>query len=130
MKVPLIDERRGEFFRRNTRPLKELLPFYERDGVGYVHRARSATMHYRDDGVHTHTSVSFWCGAAGFLYPAGKQPKKHAPARMLNEPSPGRLVCATCQARAYGSGQVGNGRLGDEFVKYRPHTEFFPRGRR
>lgn len=128
MKVQLIDERHCDWYRRTSLPLKELLPFYEREGTGYVHRARSASMHYYE-GAYTHTSVSFWCGAAGFLYAAGERPKKHAPAAMAEKPTAGRVVCATCEARAHGAGQVGHGKLGGHFVKYRPHAEFFPRGR-
>lgn len=125
-KVQLLDEWRGDWFRRNTRPVKQLLPFYERDGAGYVHRARSCHMHYDDDGTHTHTSVKFWCGACGFLYPKGKQNRKHLSARMTDTVSAGRVVCATCEGRAHGAGQVGDGRIAGRFAKYSPHREFFP----
>lgn len=125
-KVQLISEKRGDWFARSTRPLKALLPFYQREGGGYVHRARSADMHYDDDGTRTHTSVKFWCGTHGFLYPPGKQQKKHRPAIMTASPDPCRVICATCEGRAHGAGQVGDGKLAGRFAKYRPHSEFFP----
>lgn len=123
-KIPLIRERSGEWFRRSTRPISASLPFYEREGSGYVHRVRSAHMHY-DDGKHTHTSVTFWCGGHGFLYPGGKRGKNKSPAAAVSEPSPGRVVCATCEGRAIGSGQLGEHKIGPNFVKYRPHSPFF-----
>lgn len=126
MKVKLVREQRGYWYHRNTKPISASLPFYEREGGGYVHRVRSAHLHYDENGTHTHTSVSFWCGAAGFLYPKGRQNKKHAPAYMAESPSPGRVICATCQGRAHGAGQVGDGRLGNTFVRYKPHGDFFP----
>ena len=126
MKVQLLNDLKGDWLRKSTKPLKSCKPFYQRECAGYVHRARSSHMHYDWDGKHTHTSVTFWCGAYGFLYLDGLRPRKHAPAQLVDAPSPGRIVCATCQARAHGSGQVGNGRLGDEFVKFTPRADFFP----
>lgn len=127
MKVPLLKESHGDFFAKSTKPISASLPFYQREGGGYVHRARSGYLHYDNQGRNTHTSISFWCGATGFLYPKGKQDPKKSPASMVESPNPGRVVCATCQARAHGSGQVGTGKLGDEFVKFHPRPPFFGR---
>lgn len=128
MKVQLLRERRGDFYARSTKPVSASLPFFEREGWGYVHRVRSAHMHYDSGGKWTHTSVKFWCGQHGFIHPTGARlPRGQSIARMVLEPSPGRVVCATCQARAHGSGQVGTGKLGDEFVKFTPRADFFAR---
>ena len=124
-KIPLIRERRCEFFRRCTKAISSSLPFFEREGSGYVHHVRSACLHYDDAGKITHTSVTFWCGSYGFLYPKGKQSRNKAPASMVAEPTAGRLVCATCAGRAVGSGQLGEHKIGPNFVKYRPHSPFF-----
>ena len=130
-KVPLVCERTGDWFRRFTKPVSSSLPFYEREGFGYVHRVRSSHLHYDDNGRLTHTSVRFWCGSHGFLYPPGRKCRKHAPAAMRSRPSDGRVVCAACEGKAIGSGQTGAGKIGRNFVKFKPHSPFFggkPRG--
>lgn len=129
MKVPLIACRTAKIplFAPITKVVSESLPYYQREGDGYVHCARTVTMHYdRRNLALTHTSVEFWCGGHGFLYPTGKQSRRggRLPAVMLAEPSPGRVVCATCEGRAIGSGQFGNSKVGEHFVKYRPHRPF------
>jgi hypothetical protein len=128
-KIPLIRERHSAFYRETTKPLTSTLPFYERDGGGYVHRVRSGDMHYfRDTGKLTHTTVQFWCGAGyASIYPASKQPKRkgRVPGRLVREPSLGRVVCATCEGRAIGSGQLGEHKIGPHSVKYKPHSPFF-----
>ena len=127
MKVQLIRENRGDFYAKSTKPTSASLPFYQTFASGYVHRVRSAHMHYDAKGKHTHTSVKFWCGQHRFLYPKNVEDK--ATGAMVESPDMGRVVCATCQARAHGSGQVGTGKLGSHFIKYRPRPEFFPKGR-
>lgn len=124
MKVALIDERRPEFYRQSTVPLQAALPFYQRDGEGYVHRVRSGHLHYHA-GEHTHTSIHFWCGATGFIYPAGKQARKHRPAIITATPNPSRAICATCEGRAVGSGQVPGRAADGRVTSYRPHVGFF-----
>lgn len=124
MKVALLREKGAAFIRHCTKPISATLPFFQRDGEGYVHRVRSGMMHYDRAGLFTHTSIHFWCGTHGFLYETGKRPRKHAYASLVTEPQAGRVVCATCEARAIGAGQVGNGKVGDHFVKFRPHVGF------
>jgi hypothetical protein len=127
MKVALVNERKSEHFWKSVTPIKQCLPFYERKGDGYVHRVRSGTHHrlLSKDGSLTHSAYHFWCGATGFIYPSGKQNRKKKPARLVSEPSNGRAVCATCEARAIGSGQIGSGKIGENFVKYKPHADFY-----
>lgn len=126
MKVLLIQERRSPQYWRGSTPIKRCLPFYERNGEGYVHRVRSGAHHYiRKDGRMSHSSYHFWCGATGFIYPAGKQNRKKKPAMLVTEPTAGRVVCATCEARAIGSGQLSSAKIGGHFVKYKPHGDFF-----
>ena len=126
MKVALLNERHCSWYSRSTAKIKTMLPFYQREGNGYVHRVRHADSHYDGKtGLLRHTSVGFWCGSHGFIYPAGKWNRKHAYAVVCSQPSLGRVVCATCEARAIGSGQVGSGKIGDHFVKFRPRSDFF-----
>lgn len=120
MKVQLLKQPVPDFFKGRVRHVTSTLPFYEREDGGYVHRLRSAWMHYDDDGKYRHTSYHFWCGQLGST-------SKKKKGRLTDEPSSGRVVCATCQARAHGSGQVGTGKLGDEFVRFRPRPPFFGR---
>jgi hypothetical protein len=125
-KVTLLRERHCDWYMRKSKRVAKMLPFYEREGKGYVHRVRSATHHYDyDTGELRHTSVSFWCGLGGFLDPAGREGKtRRNPAKVCSTPSPGRVVCATCEGRAIGAGQVEGNKIGDHFVKFRPHAEF------
>lgn len=137
MKVPLIACRltKRADFADVTRAVAASLPYYQREGDGYVHCAREVTLHYdRRSGALTHTSVAFWCGGHGFLPPPG-QPMRlgrggRKPAMMVAEPSPGRVVCATCAGRGIGSGQHGIAKVGENFVKYRPRDPFIPSRRR
>lgn len=124
MKVALLREKLGDFGRGQLKPISATLPFFQRDGEGYVHRVRSALMHYDRHGAFTHTSVHFWCGTHGFLYEPGKRPAKHAHAQLMTEPTPGRVVCATCEGRAIGAGQVVGNKIGEHFVKFKPHVGF------
>ena len=111
-----------------TKAVSESLPYYQPEGEGYVHCARPVTMHYdRRSGALSHISVSFWCGGNNFLPAHGPMKRKRGgrkPAIMVSEPSPGRVVCATCAGRAIGSGQLGSAKMGDTFIKYRPHRPF------
>lgn len=124
MRVTLLRERAPEFVEPCLTPIKATLPFYQREGEGYVHRVRSGWLHRDWDGKFQHTSIHFWCGAYGFLYEPGKRPRKHAAASLVTEPSPGRIVCATCEGRAIGSGQVASSKIGGHFVRFRPHVGF------
>lgn len=127
MKVTLLRENCADFGRDRIRAITATFPLYQRDGEGYVHRVRSGWMHYNRDGLFTHTSIRFWCGANGFLYEAGKRPPKHAPASLVSQPQPGRVVCATCEGRAIGSGQIAGNKIGEHFVKFKPHVGFHAR---
>lgn len=117
--VPLLREKWPTFGRENRKSLVSSLPFYERDGDGYVHIVRSGSMHYRN-GRFSHTSISFWCGQSGFLEPA----KGRKPARLLEAPSPGREVCATCIGRSLGAGQSGNPNINGQAVRFTPRAKF------
>lgn len=124
-KVRLLREKEPAWHREFVVPLTSSLPFFQRDGDGYVHRVRSSRLHLSPKtGEHTHTSVTFWCGQLGFLYPEGKWNPKHKKASVLAEPSPWRLVCATCEGRAIGAGQVDSHKIGGRIVKFKPHVEF------
>lgn len=132
MKVALLSCKlsRNPFIGSCVRPIAEMLPYYQREGDGYVHRVRSANMHYQrlhHGGAYTHTAATFWCGSYGFVYPDGKARRRQKLGVLLAEPSPGRVVCATCEARAIGAGQDGQHKINGKFVKYRPHDAFIPR---
>lgn len=126
-KVLLLRQRHGDFYMRNVKRVAMMLPLFERDGgKGYTHRVRAAEQHYIDNKL-SHTSVTFWCGGGGLLAPNGSLMKRYQKSRVCSEPSLGRVVCATCEARAIGAGQVGAGKINGCFVKFKPHVDFMPR---
>lgn len=93
-KVPLIPYR-VEGWVRPDRPhplvIKRALPFVQRNPANYVHRPRSA--HAWPGG---RIAVDAWCGQI-----------LQAP-RFLAAPPEGAVICATCEGRAVGSGQLGS----------------------
>jgi hypothetical protein len=123
MKVPLFPLRRHsdpkQFGFEKMLVLKESLPFYEREGAGYVHRVRDVTVHYKGEKSQSkisHVSVQFWCGACGFTGPK----RGRSAAAIVETPSNNRPVCATCEGRAIGSGQLGSREIAGREVSFRP----------
>lgn len=107
-KVVLARSRPCPWYDRRTAALSSSLPFWQTANGGYVHMVRAAHVHYDDQGRIRHTSYTFWCSGTGFLLPHGKTFSRRGsrgPGELRAEPSPGRVVCATCIGRAIGSGQ-------------------------
>lgn len=109
-KVVLARERSCPWFERTTTELRASLPYWQPDNGGYVHMVRSARIHHGDDNKAglRYTTYKFWCGGGGFLYPPSVPVNRRGGrgiGMLLAEPSPGRVVCATCIGRAIGSGQ-------------------------
>lgn len=122
-KVQLLAERHCPFVRKSVKPLTSCLPYYQREDDSYVHCVRSGNMHYGSDGKFMHTYLHFWCGQGSSL--TKKRRRGRVPGELVAEPSPGRTVCATCEGRAIGSGQHGEGKIGPNTVRYSPHSKFF-----
>lgn len=75
------------------------LPFVESGAGEYTHRTRQLTVH--SILGKTHMAVRAWCGMTLLISP----PKKKG--RLVAEPGVGRPICATCEGRAIGAGQLG-----------------------
>ncbi len=74
-------------------------PFiYSRAGR-MVHRPRKGTMHIFGD--KTHYSFTCWCGMS----------LQKERAALVDLPPDGMPICATCEGRAIGAGQLGSERL-------------------
>ena len=95
--------------------LNESLPFYWSRAATRAHRVRSATMHYHN-GVYSHTSFSAWCGQTGF-----SSKGKHL--RLCDNPPDDLPVCATCEGRAIGAGQLGATTIAGRQVLFTPRRE-------
>jgi len=118
--VQLVRDRLPWFRRSNHKRITRSLPFFERDGHGYVHVIRSGSMIYDDDGNLRHTALHFWCGGHGFMHPDGKPRRNQKPYRVLASLSAGRTVCATCMGRAIGAGQLPAANVKRPPAKFQP----------
>jgi len=90
--------------------LTKSLPFYKSEQGKYVHRVRSGRMYF-DYTCLSHTAVSLWCGGNGFIGKKGK---------LYEEPPNGFPLCATCEGRAIGAGQIGSHKILGRIVKFSP----------
>ena len=90
--------------------LKKSLPFFKSNYGEYVHRVRSARTFFRYQEL-SHTAVHLWCGMSGFIGRKGK---------LYEEPPAGSPLCATCEGRAIGAGQLGSHKILGRIVKFAP----------
>ncbi|PYS52425.1 MAG: hypothetical protein DMF68_01570 [Acidobacteria bacterium] len=119
MKVELQRERptRGDLPEKcKTIELRYAKPFYVSQFASRAHRVRSAEMHYWD-GVYTHTSFRLWCGQGGFY-----SLKKHKRNYLTDNPPRGLPVCATCEGRAHGAGQLESHLIAGRMVLFSPRS--------
>lgn len=110
-KVDLLIEPMGGFHNYEIgprpRPVRRMLPWYASNqrgsnGVAYAHRVRSGLLHTANhwwtasgrEGNRTWISVRLFCGQNG----------SSGHGSVYAEPPGHTIVCATCEARAVGSG--------------------------
>lgn len=91
--------------------VKAAQPFVESRSGRYSHRVRSAVLHTVCG--KTHMSVKCWCGMHINI-------SKSNPNRLTANPEAGRPVCATCEGRAIGAGQLGAREIAGREVRYQP----------
>jgi hypothetical protein len=96
--------------------MSKSLPFFRSSAGSYIHRVRSG-VHFYDDGEYTHTALAFWCGMCGF---AGSSKRHKGGGQFFETPPPGTEVCATCEGRAIGAGQIGSHKINGRVVKFSP----------
>lgn len=92
--------------------IESSLPFFYSFKAGRVHRIRSGMFHLLH-GVITHTSFDLWCGQHGLISP------KHR-GLVTDDPPHDIPVCATCEGRAHGAGQLESRVLAGRFVVFTP----------
>lgn len=87
------------------------LPFVESASGTYTHRPRSATLHTILG--KSHLAVSCWCGMTILVSERRKN-------RLLDHPTPGRPMCASCEGRVIGALGVDDFRINERLVRYAP----------
>lgn len=102
-----------EYCRAFVLRAKESLPFAESNFGHYAHRVRYVTLHLSVGGSESHLAASCWCGQTVII-----SKRKHG--RLIEAPTQGRPVCATCEGRAIGSGQLGSRVIAGRDVLFRP----------
>lgn len=93
------------------------LPFVESGAGRYTHRVRGlalVTMHAPT--YQPHAAASCWCGMTILLSPK----PVHSRNRLAEEPS--RVLCATCEGRAIGAGQLGAQEIAGKPVMFAPRN--------
>lgn len=122
-KVKLLRHRIPEWNHDHYAPISSALPFYQPEGCGYVHRVRSGVMIFRGpvgDGSFSHAAYNLWCGATALIGKSLRGNRRSA--ELVAEPSPARVICATCEARAIGAGQVGSPFIAGRPVRFSPRA--------
>lgn len=124
MKVPLLISRFPPMYNwRRAKgdyvvPIRSALPFCKSPRSGLYHRPRSGELHYANWHL-SHVAVSFWCGSMGYV--------QHGRARRvvwtLCEDLPENAVlCATCEGRAIGAGQIDSRTISGRTVLFSPRV--------
>lgn len=94
---------------------RESLPFVESGQGTYTHRVRDLTLY--DFGDRSHFAAGCWCGMSLCL--GGRRQR-----RLVATPSEGYVVCATCEGRAIGAGQLGARVIAGKEVCYSPRRSW------
>lgn len=89
-------------------------PFFESGSGRYSHRVRSAALH--SICGKSHIAVECWCGAHFCISPRNRG------SGFVAEPSMARPICATCEGRAIGAGQVGSREIAGRAVMFTPRN--------
>lgn len=96
------------------------LPFFRQGQGTYIHRVRSGCVYFWNNQP-SHTVFELWCGSSGYAH--GRRRGMNVKGEMLADPPMGYPVCATCEGRAIGAGQVGSRMICGRVVKFSPqHT--------
>lgn len=95
--------------------LSASLPFWQSRTGTYTHRIRSGEVHLWN-GRPTHTTFQLWCGMTGS---SGR-------GRLMSEAPADAIVCATCEGRATGAGQLGAHIINGRFVRFSPRDRRGP----
>lgn len=96
---------------------KRSLPFAESGAGKYTHRVRSVQIIALDPKQWpAHIAVNCWCGQSVLI----SAKRQHKASRIVAEPS--RVLCATCEGRAIGAGQLGAPEIAGRPVMFSPRV--------
>ena len=92
-------------------PIRESLPYFVAQKGRYVHRVKSASLHFC---ITAHISVTFWCGG-------GSSVSDRKGGQFFDGQSDCDLpYCATCEGRAIGAGLDGSRVIAGREVMFNP----------
>jgi len=109
--IALLPPRIAKFRPSPVYPIARSKPFAESGGGRYAHRVRSASLHTCLG--KSHIAVHLWCGMVICI--GGR----NRGSRFVEEPT-GRAICATCEGRAIGAGQLGAREIAGRAVMFSP----------
>lgn len=98
------------------------LPFIESAFGRYTHRVRSIVVITDAESGKSHSVARCWCGQGVPVHSNSPHRRRFPVGSLLAEPSD-RPVCATCEGRAIGSGQLGAREIAGRLVMYSPHRQ-------
>lgn len=87
--------------------------FFYSPAASRAHRVRSGRL-FVWQGRTTHAAYSLWCGQHGLIS------EKHKGNRLTNYPPRTLPVCATCEGRARGAGQLESHEIAGRLVLFSP----------
>lgn len=93
--------------------IRKSMPFVESTRGEYTHRVRTGILHKHPKSKESHMSFTCWCGVS-VLISSNKR------GRLVEKPSEGRPICATCEGKATGAGLLGAREINGHSVMYRP----------
>lgn len=102
---------KNAFFARNVTVVRKCLPFGESSRGEYTHRPRYVMLHAHEN--ESFLAINCWCGYTIFIS------KKHKGV-LLEAPTAGRPMCATCEGKATGAGLLGSREINGRSVMFQP----------
>lgn len=100
--------------KQTTLSAKKSKPFVESFMGYYAHRVRHVTLYSREGG--SHIAVNCWCGMTICI-------SNRKPSRLVEFPSQGKPICATCEGRAIGAGVDGSREIAGRQVMFSPRNQ-------
>lgn len=99
--------------------LTKSLPFFRTRQGSYIHRVRSGTVHFWND-VPEHTTFRLWCGQLGSIGVTNERRYRKPGGSLFSDVPKTATLCATCEGRAVGAGQLGSRMICGRIVKFSP----------
>lgn len=116
MSMIILKERKKHWFNAPdylVKSVKKSLPFIESFRGAYAHRVRYVDLHTGPKG--SHFAIKTWCGA-GFCNGGSKSKGQTF---FTKEPTNNKPICATCEGRFIGAGNLDDRTINGRKVMYR-----------